>query len=222
MKRTKAEIMEGVESIESKIVASNTVRYIRSNGVAVIRLHRTDILEFPKRGGVIFNSGGWKTKVTKDRMNDFQHEATIIQDKGLWYISNSSWDKESWDPFFDGIKIKEGKIVNAKKSNPHKKSITLQKKITAYIKKMNDMEELPAPSSGDCWFCSMFDKAGADSSNDHILSHLDEKYVHGSLIVNALLWSGYNEEQLPYIWRIKSAIVNAVRRYLKFRVGLAY
>ena len=69
---TKREMMEGVEAKEAKIIANNTVEYIKPDGTKVIRLHHTDILEFPPRGGVIFNSGGWKTVTTKSRMNEFQ------------------------------------------------------------------------------------------------------------------------------------------------------
>ena len=86
MKRTKTEIMEGVECTESKIVYNNTVEYYRPNGVRVIRLHRTDILEFPVKGGVILNSGGWRTVTTKSRMNEFQQEVQVMQEKGIWYV----------------------------------------------------------------------------------------------------------------------------------------
>ena len=230
MRRSKAEIMEGVECKESKIIDSNTVKYVRPDGVTVIRLHRTDILTFPKRGGVIFNSGGWKTKITKERMNSYQHEAQIIQDKGLWYISSTyhaAWNKDEWTPFFDGIKVKDARIVNPKKT-ANNKDKKLLKLISGYCKEIRNMEELPMPSPGDCWYCSMKTQDGesmGDSFNDkdHLLNHLKEKYVHGSLIVNALEWAGYHDSAIAYIWKnSQSSVILAIRGYFKSKLGLAY
>ena len=128
---TKAQIMEGIEATKSKVVANNTVEYFRPDGTRVIRLHHTDILEFPKKGGVIFNSGGWKTVTTKARMNEFQSKCTIIQNKGLWYLTNGyTSKKENWIPFFDGIKVKNGVVVNPRKL-AHKKEEFLLKQIMA-------------------------------------------------------------------------------------------
>lgn len=89
MRETKEQIMEGVGATKPRLVANNTVEYERPDGTKVIRLHHTDILEQKPDGSLIFNSGGWKTPTTKDRMNNFQSSATIIQDKGLWYLTRS-------------------------------------------------------------------------------------------------------------------------------------
>lgn len=219
MKRSKSKIMEGVESTKSKIVANNTVEYFRPNGVRVIRLHNTDILEFPVRGGVIFNSGGWKTVTTKARMNEFQNEATIYQEKGLWYVIG----RVEHAPYFDGIKIKDGKVVNAKTS-VHKKEQDLLKKIKTYCDELRTLPELPVPSSSDCWYCSFQtedDKTMGDlSGSDHLLNHLDEKYIHGSLIFNALKNSGYSDPRYIFSMDIRDSIVNSVRKYFKSKLGL--
>ena len=61
---TKAKIMKDIEYTEAKIIDNNTIRYVRPNGDVVIRLHFTDILTFPKNGGIIFNSGGHLTATT--------------------------------------------------------------------------------------------------------------------------------------------------------------
>ena len=226
MKRTKAEIMEGVECTESKIIDNNTVKYVRPDGVTVIRLHRTDILTFPKRGGVIFNTDGWKTKVTKERMNDYQHEAQIIQDKGLWYISTTGWEnKKEWISYFDGVKVKDGKVINPRKT-ANNKDKKLLKLITGYCKEIRNMEELPYPSSGDCWYCSMRTEDGESMGDsfkdkDHLLGHLKEKYVHGSLIFNALEWAGYANPAIIFQMKLKDSCISAVRRYFKSKLGLA-
>ena len=129
MRETKTQIMEGVEAKESKIVGNNTVEYIRPDGTKVIRFHHTDILEFPAPEEVVFNTGGWKTVTTKQRMNEFQNLATIIQHKGLWYITTHKdiFDPNNYTPYFDGIKIRGSLVVNPKDSAHKKRSILDQK-----------------------------------------------------------------------------------------------
>ena len=103
----------------------------------------------------------------------------------------------------------------------------LLKLISGYCKEIRNMEELPVPSPGDCWFCSMRSQDGksmGDSFNDkdHLLNHLKEKYVHGSLIVNALEWAGYDNPSIIFHMKLKDSIIFAVRRYFKAKLGLAY
>jgi len=83
MRETKSQIMEGIETIESKVLADNTVEYKKPDGTTVIRFHHTDIIETAPDGTITLNSGGWKTMTTKDRMNSFQNVTRIVQEKGL-------------------------------------------------------------------------------------------------------------------------------------------
>lgn len=223
-RKTKAEIMKGVKHTESKMAFNNTVQYYRKDGTRVIRFHFTDILQFLPNGTIIFNSGGYKTKITKERMNDFQQKVQIIQDNGLWWITpntSTMWDKEYWKPFFDGIEIKDGKIPTSGK-NPHTQEKKLLKQIQKYCKELKNLEELPRPSSGDCFICQFDSGKSEELSTDHLISHLDEKYIHGSLIVNSLRWTGHNDTGIEYIWRSnRDTVVRAVRRYFKSRLHLA-
>lgn len=226
--------MEGVEHTKSKLIANNTVEYYKEDGTKVIRLHQTDILEFHPDGTLMFNSGGWKTPTTKDRMNKHQSSATIIQNKGLWYLSTSSnpWnDKDSWVSFFDGIKIRNGKVLNPKKS-AHQKEQVLLKQIQKYCEKLKDLHVLPTPSNGDCWYCAFHTDDGTpmgDTKDNvpHLRSHLKEKYIHGSLIINALQWGGYPNPILIFNMGfskdgpMRDTIVRTVRRYFKAKLGLA-
>jgi len=224
MRSAKKEIMEGIEATSSKLVANNTVEYTKPDGTRVIRFHHTDILEFPKGGQVIFNSGGWKTPTTKDRMNRLQSYATIIQEKGLWYLTtdrNPCQNKDTWISFFDGIEIDNYKVVNPRKL-AHKKEEYLLKQIQVYCKKLKELKELPAPNGGDCWDCSFQTNdertMGDLSGSDHLKSHLKEKYIHGSLIMNALKWAGYRCPEL--IVGHRDSVVRSVKRYLKSQLGL--
>ena len=230
MKESKAQIMEGVEAMKSKIVANNTVEYTKPDGTRVVRLHHTDILEFPTTGGVVFNSGGWKTATTKDRMNTFQNKVRIIQDKGLWYLTTNSdpysrpINRDSWIPFFDGVTVKKGKVTNPRKSAHQKEQFWL-KKINEYCKELKSLEILPKPSGGDCWDCAFQTDDGRTmgdlSESNHLYQHLKEKYIHGSLIWNALKWAGYQHPEVIFQMDVRTSIVNAVRRYFKSKLGLA-
>jgi hypothetical protein len=216
---TKKEIMEGIECESSKVIAGNTVAYFRKDATRVIRLHRTDILEFPKTGEVIFNSGGWKTVTTKERMNRFQDVATIVQDKGLWYVSlsnNTYQDKSDRIPYFDGMIIKDGKVLNPIDS-PHDGDKILLKKIQKYCKELKGLAKLPIPNSGDCFMCQFGDENMGD---DHLISHLNELYIHGSLIFRALKNAGYADPSVIFQMDIRDSIVRAVRKYFKSRLGL--
>jgi len=82
---------------------------------------------------------------------------------------------------------------------------------------------------GDCWSCSMFDqdlKAGEKSTDSlHLESHLEEVYIHGSLIFNALKWAGYQDPrfifQLDHWLFFRDIIKRAVKRYFKANLGIA-
>ena len=57
--------------------------------------------------------------------------------------------------------------------------------------------ELPAPSGGDCWCCSMKNEKGIclgdlSDNNQHLLDHMKERYYVPSLLVNAIKEKGYN------------------------------
>ena len=78
------------------------------------------------------------------------------------------------------------------------------------------------PNNRDCWYCLMHDKEGNSlgDNTDHIISHLDEMYVHGSLILNALKWKGYLNPEIIWHMDARSCIVGAVRAYLKRQLEL--
>ena len=83
---TKAEMLKDIKYTEAKLIDNNTVRYVCSNGDIVIRLHLTDILIFSKDGNVIFNTAGYRTITTKNRMNKWQTIGHIIHENYVWYI----------------------------------------------------------------------------------------------------------------------------------------
>lgn len=167
-----------------------------------VRLHDTDIITFyPRR--VVLNSGGWKTPTTKDRLNRFMPEPYhIIQEKGLWYVYLRDWQGKRLCIFRDGMVITgTGKILHAGKIGAEdKKLLSLRSKVSKYAAAFVaalQSGDVPKPSSGDCWYCSLSvtspekDKGktlGEACSKDcgHIISHIEESYFVPSLLIRAM------------------------------------
>lgn len=104
MRRTKREIMEGVEGVLwSILIANNTVRYVTSDGYDCIRLHRTDIVVRPPNCSfIILDTGGWFTATTKERINRFlPPHCKLFQDNFEWFIEADTFIH----PYEDGMTI---------------------------------------------------------------------------------------------------------------------
>lgn len=233
--RKNSEILNGVEYTgKPKRINQNTLLYDARGGNKVIRLHLTDIAILRPDGGVSLFTGGWKTVTTKDRINGALDKWAlgyqIIQERGIWYVASHDYygcHKETKGvraPFYEGITIIPGEPLR-QQPDAEATEKALLKKIAAYCKTLNKLEELPEPSTGDCWLCCMHDtetdKPWGEGDKSHLISHLDELYIHGSLIVNALQARGYPDPAL--IWRmgLRDTIVRAMRRYFKSQLGLA-
>jgi hypothetical protein len=237
MRKTKKEIMEGIEAVESKVVANNTVEYVRNDGATVWRLHLTDIIVKRKDGCTVLNSGGWQTVTTKERMNRYLPPGgwQIYQLKNIWYLADGFWnntDRQTW-VFKDGMIIRpDGTVDNAGPSVEYLKK--LQGRINTYVKGfMGELtaRSLHAPNGGDCWSCGMF-----KAKDDHVLSHIDEKYYTGALLVNAIdeipvsemakhclgyFWGVHEERMESMEGLAKSQISKSLKRYLQRCLGLA-
>lgn len=58
-----------------------------SVGVIVLKLHNTSIVKWYSNGRIELNSGGWRTVITKQRMNAvISGLAYISQEKYVWFI----------------------------------------------------------------------------------------------------------------------------------------
>jgi len=195
IRRSKAEIMDGINCIKSRKIANNTVEYTKKNGDTIIRLHLTDILTFKKNGAVILNSGGWQTVTTKERINRYLPENWgLYQEKSIWYLCQGY--KGPRYTYQDGItltKDKKGDYVNVLNAGVDDRKLkALDKKIKKYVDdfiKELIAGNIPAPSNGDCLYCCMKDGDGAtwgdlSDRKNHILSHMKEKYYVPSLLWN--------------------------------------
>jgi len=75
--------------------------YLRRHGEYIdVVFHATTICSFAKVGGFILSSGGYKTKVTKTRINTYLPKGhTLKAVKGVWQLESPTGVQE----FFDGM-----------------------------------------------------------------------------------------------------------------------
>lgn len=212
-----------IASMNPRQVANNTWRYEHGDET-VFRLHTTDIVRvMPEYTSCILNSGGWRTSTTKDRMNRFMPAGYSIHADRGWHVRRHSDNKSV--PFFDGIEVPQcfDQPLSAEAEDKIKQHAKLKRQIGKFVKLL-DKGDLPLPSLGDCWYCSMVvdspaEDAGkslgdATDNTDHLLSHVEEGYMHGSLICNALKWCGYPNPGLILHMGLRDVIKRSVRKYL--------
>ncbi len=206
----------------SRKLANNTYA-IRHTDTIAIRLHSTDIITYHLNGHITFDDGGWRTVTTKARINKFS-PYWISQEKGVWHIGTRAiWQQGRFEQpgkshlYYTGITLnRNGNPLRVRKTDGKEK---LRKQITAYIAKLKALDILPKPGSGDCILCRLND-------TDCLEQHLDEKYIRGSLIMNALKVNGTDGDGVAIVWHMfnrgnKQHVINSVRRYFKRNLGIA-
>jgi hypothetical protein len=217
---TKKDVLTTTEKpiLSAKKVDNNTFKIEYQDGTKAIKLHQTDVVTFVNGSKVILNSGGWRTSTTKDRINKYS-PFQVSQNKGLWFVHANGQTYDYYDnmEFVNGI---PSKIVESDTAKIDK----VKKQISKFCSLIT-MDNLPVPSNGDCWFCLMRDKDGKTMGDlghdtDHLISHMKEKYLVGSLLVNAMREKGYKDEgiRLHYGMKLHETFRSAVRRYLTKRL----
>ncbi len=199
-------------------LADNAYQNSCENGDCIVTFHNTEIIIFKANGNIILNSGGYRTPTTKERINRFLPGYHIEQRNNIWYISD---DQDNETIFLDGMIITNNKLPENKKIEKDTKKLV--EKINKFVSLIDTMKEIPYPDkSGDCWDCNLRTKSGKIigelSKSDHLLLHIKEKYLHGSLIWNAMVWAGYPNPEIHFQLGTKHTIKSALRRYLKSKL----
>jgi hypothetical protein len=179
------ELMRSAKSPEKGKPLANNTRLIQRGDSYAVRLHSTDILEIRPDDSFIYDSGGWRTHTTKERMNDYG-PLLIYQRKGEWFAGDYI--------YADRMTVKpDGSVMGAASKAELVERAKLAKRIASYSKRYIAAlyaGEVPVPSNGDCWHCLMRTADGKTlgevSSTDHLTSHMDENYYVPSLLVTAL------------------------------------
>lgn len=212
---------------QTKKLANNTYARLEEGNV-IIKLHNTDIITCTPRK-VILNTGGWFTITTKERLNRYA-PCHIYQTNSIWYIANPNTFDYDWQDitnpiFYDGLELKySGEVYKKclKFGDKRKREVfKIKKQVKAYLQAMQkefNKNGIPKPDGGDCLVCKgLHGKSGPDC----LTSHLKEKYVHGTLIVNALIARGYQNPGVFYQLKLYSSIKQAVRRYFYRQLKIA-
>jgi hypothetical protein len=166
--------------------------------------------------GLYITNAGWSTNTTKERLNGLSG-VRIGQEKGIWHLNGYKWNGEM-------VKV-EGFTGNVPDSDIEKNKSML-KRIKAYSDLYLDKDIYPLiPSGGDCWYCCLKtdDKkplGDATQNHEHLISHLEDDYVMGSLIVNAMREAGYNDMQISIHLNgfSNGNVRRAIYKYLKKRL----
>jgi hypothetical protein len=229
-----------------KPIGPNT-RIMRRGDSYALRFHATDILTFMPSGAVRYDTGGWRTVTTKERMNKYGL-ACVYSDRGIWHInprtSGSTWTGGA--PYVDGCIVHRGKVKGAGKA----RDVTRERKLRAsigkfardYVAKLY-AGEIAAPDSGDCWGCLMRADDGSrpmagKGASSCIVGHVQEAYHVPSLIWRALeaanAGDAYKREAAglqnmpgkPADWRpmagfVREQLTRMLRRYCMRECGLA-
>lgn len=205
-----------------KRIANNTIEYVTPTGERHIRHHLTDIIRFHKSGAVTITTEGHLSVTTKARLNEFV-PGFRVWGQGGWQFS---WAGKEY-PYSEPLTLyPSGKVKGVKAPKDRTRDKTA---IAKFLKAAAALPELPKPSPGDCWLCSLETPAGktlgemrgAASNSAHVVEHVREGYLHGSLIVRALEHCGYRKEQIPFVWTFRSSVLRALRRYVKAAYGIA-
>lgn len=221
-------------SAQRRKLANNTYAERRPDGSIAIRLHSTDIAAFQPDGRIIARSGGYRTPVTKDRLNQFL-PSPVWQKAGRWFIGSSGSTFE----FEDGITFHpDGKITGAKSPGSADREKALQKRIKVYCEGLTKALPLAKPDSGDCWYCLLREQQTGKpleelTDTKHLESHMDEKYYVPSLVWRALEAAGYKPDGGGCTWfwytfgaspldeYSRKRIAGFVKKYLRRQFGLA-
>lgn len=192
-------------------VENNTYLERRDGGDIAVRLHGTDVVTYHKNGSMTFDTGGFYSVTTKDRMNKYS-PFRFYSVKGRWYVSA---DGEGV-PYVNGMTLTPGESLPITDTSAEEaQNAQTRKAVTKYVKGLTDekIAELAAQADtgeykGDCMFC-LFDMTGTE----HFESHIEEGYYMLSLCVRALEAKGYRFPMV--IMAAHPAMVRqAVKRYM--------
>lgn len=194
-------------SRETRKVANNTYLERLAEDEIGLRLHNTYVLRF-KPDRTIYNTGGWYTVTTKDRINGFG-PGGVYSTRGTWFYHPPKSDGYGYDwetefPFFDGIEVSpDGLTVlnpmdvsEFQREESERKTKKNQIRRFVRLAMKNLANGIPAQDSGDCFYCQMRgidsgDSLGDMTDSDHLELHIAENYFPSSLYWNAVEAKGY-------------------------------
>lgn len=192
-----------------------------------VRLHDTDVITYRGDGTVQFDTGGWKTSTTKDRINSYAPSTLrVYSDRGDWRVSYGQYGSVvplPSVPFADGITFEINTLVGVgwlpvegtyPDETQERLAVTAKKRLAADVKAFlakaepslvlwakQILETGSLNTAGDCFYCqgivTTTDGAPAQG-NDHLWSHLRQGYVFPSLFLLAYADKGYRNPSVNF------------------------
>jgi len=206
-------IKQGDNFLKAKLYGCNTLKKEYDFGYK-IQYHKTDIVtKNLKNNTIIINNGGYFTKTTKEKINqELPNNINIFQKSYKWYIKYNGIDYN----YVNGTVIKNNKIAKKYLKQNLKTNNKLKKQIKDYCNLIDNLEIIPIPANSDCWYCLFLGNKDIDNKYNHLKQHIKEKYIFGSIILNALKEAGYKVPQIFFITSdINKAIIKkALYKYL--------
>lgn len=78
---------------------------VRGDGYVDVVFHTTTVIRYGADGSVIYNSGGWQTKTTKECLNHWGVDRVRVYQKDtVWYVHDHTTD--TIKRFYDGMRIR--------------------------------------------------------------------------------------------------------------------
>lgn len=206
------------------LLAANT-RLVQRDGYYGVILHKTEIVKIYPSGRYVLNSGGYRTKTTKARINDFS-PARVGAVKGLWYVNGFVFE--------DGMTIDDkgkpvGELKDAKSIEASKAA--LDREVRAYIKRFAEDAKangLKDPGPGDCFLCGLLSSPNVGEARvDHLISHMEEDYFVPRLLLEAVAervtgtsWQGSmndaeKHKRIGFNWQYLKQYNGDIRRELR-------
>ena len=207
---------------QAKQPARNTLDYVDAAGVRHIRLHDTDILTFRPDGSFTIRTGGFNTRTTRARLNEFLPAGwRVFADRGSIHLMHGRWDvpNRSVVVFRETVTVTKSGAIQPDISPGREEK--LEKQIDAYMAAFRK-RGLPGAddSGGDPW---IFEHVDAETMRDWLRS----RYVFRRMLVLAFRHAGISDSGIGYCLRdydrrgLDDLAYGRIRRYIRSRVGLA-
>jgi cellulose biosynthesis protein BcsQ len=104
MNYERAEQIHATSRFGKKPLGERSTWLEKDNDDYLIRYHATAIVRIHRNGLYTLQSGGWSSKTTKKRINDYS-PARLFQRKQVWYLRVHVKGQQQEVEFYDGIII---------------------------------------------------------------------------------------------------------------------
>lgn len=191
---TLEELLRGSMSVK---LNHNTYAQRRGPECIAVQFHATDILLFFKDGRLRLTSGGYRTRITLDRIHaSLPDGCTLLQRKGRWFLD---LPEKKGVPFEDGIEIAwiDGtwQLISDLDEECRLETEHLLRKIDDYCHHLTNkiIAQAKEDQEGDCFDCGLYTVDGKRPAGDvfnnhaHLLVHIEEPYYPYALLINAYL-----------------------------------